>query len=83
MDEHIVIEYNNILAKNLQAQMKKKGILNPSKLSVLTGVRRESLYGVLCNKNYAQGLNYRSLIKLEIFFGLAKGELLKENNNGN
>jgi hypothetical protein len=79
MDEHIAIAYNNVLAKNLQLQMNKKGIKTPAKLSMLTGVRRESLYGVLCNKNYSQGLRLSSLIKLETFFGLAKGELLKEN----
>jgi len=78
LDEHIIIAYNNTLAKNIQAQMNKRGINTPAKLAVLTGVRKDSLYGVLCNRHYAQGLRLSSIIKLEMFFGLEKGELLKE-----
>lgn len=78
IDEHIAIAYNNTLAKNIQAQMNKRKINTPAKLAVLTGVRKDSLYGVLCDKNYSRGLRLSSIIKLETFFGLEKGELLRD-----
>jgi transcriptional regulator with XRE-family HTH domain len=77
MDEHIEKEYNNVIFDNIIKQMAKK-CLTLRQLAQKSGVPKTTLYA-MCKPYSAANPTKSTIAKLETFFGLAKGELLKEN----
>jgi transcriptional regulator with XRE-family HTH domain len=76
MDEQIEQEYNNVIFHNIIKQMTKK-CLTLRQLAQKSGVPKTTLYA-MCKPYSTANPTKSTIAKLETFFGLAKGELLKE-----
>lgn len=76
MDEQIEQDYNNVIFDNIIKQMSKK-CLTLRQLAQKSGVPKSTLYD-MCKPYSAANPTKSTIAKLETFFGLAKGELLKE-----
>ncbi len=80
-DEQALREHNSILSTNIFFYMKKKGVPTISKLSVLTGIEKHRLYALTAPQSSAN-ITSLTVIKLERFFEIEKGALLKDKTNG-
>jgi hypothetical protein len=78
-DEEALREHNTILSDNIFYYMKIKKVSTISKLSVLTGIEKHRLYALTAPRSSAN-VTSLTLIKLERFFGVEKGALLKDTN---
>ena len=78
IDEHNLHEYNNIIAENIWRCLRKEGI-TPNQLARRAGVSDKRLYALL--KPYSTAnVTSLTIIKIETYFGLKKGELFKCND---
>jgi hypothetical protein len=75
-DEQALREHNTILSQNIFFYMKKKGVATISKLSVSTGIEKHRLYALTAPYSSAN-VTSLTIIKLERFFEIEKGALLK------
>lgn len=81
-DEQLLKEYNQVIRDNIFHFMKLKGINTINQLSVKTKLQKHVLYKIT-SPNPIGNLRTNTILRLERFFEIGKGELLKQHDKKN